>query len=420
MNMTNPIRNKVTTGAKLKLRGLELLIAAGLLTMACLSSSAKEARYRQVNLVSDLPDVAILQDTNLVNAWGVSFSATSPFWISDNGSGLTTLYAVTNDSSGAVQVIKQGLEVTIPGEGNPTGQVFNNLGGFNGDIFLFVSEDGTISGWRSALGTTAEVLTNRAGAIYKGVALASGPGEPALLAANFSEGTIDVYGTNSALIGQFSDPDAPEGYAPFNVQSVDGMVFVTFARQDQEGKDDVAGRGHGLIDLFDPQTGAFHRFATGSDAGGKLKEINSPWGVALAPGTFGEHAGELLVGNFGSGTIMAFDASGEFQRSPLETAAGREFRTPFISQPVRMMKAMVYSEALNRSKVTEIYWSISAFSSTTGSISRSGYFRGDRRHRRSCCIQQVSSLFKHSQVYPKRLFYFFELDNFQAGHGPLF
>jgi uncharacterized protein (TIGR03118 family) len=191
--------------------------------------------------------------------------------------------------------------------------LFNNTPGFNGDLFIFVSEDGTISGWRNALGTAAETLATRPGAVYKGVTLATTANGPVLLAANFSEGTIDAYGTNLALLGQFSDPHAPAGYAPFNVQSIEGHIFVTFAKQDADKEDDVAGRGHGLIDVFNPETGAFHRFATGSDAGGRLHEINSPWGVALAPSTFGRHANELLVGNFGSGTIMAFEADGEFR-----------------------------------------------------------------------------------------------------------
>jgi uncharacterized protein (TIGR03118 family) len=255
----------------------------------------------------------MLTDTNLVNAWGMSFSSTSPFWVSDNGTGMATLYAVTNDASGMLQVSKVPLEVAIPGEGNPTGQVFNNQGGFNGDIFLFVSEDGTLSGWRMALGTNAEVLASRPTAVYKGVTLASTRNGPLLLAANFSEGTIDAYHTNATLVTQFSDPSVPEGYAPFNVQAVEGMIFVTFAKQDADKEDDVPGKGNGLISVFDPQTGTFVRFATGKDAGGKLKEINSPWGIALAPSTFGEHAGELLVGNFGSGTIMAFSAEGEFR-----------------------------------------------------------------------------------------------------------
>lgn len=270
-------------------------------------------RYCQENLVSDLPGVAMLQDANLVNAWGIAFSATSPFWISDNGTGLATLYAVTNDAAGAVVVAKMGLEVTIPGEGNVTGQMFNNTPAFNGDAFLFVSEDGTISGWRSALGTTAEVLTTRPGAVYKGITLSSNASGPLLLAANFSEGTVDAYDGALTLVAQFVDHRARAHYAPFNVQSIQGIVFVTFAKQDAAKEDDVAGPGHGLIDVLNPTTGRFFRFATGSDAGGRLREINSPWGVALAPDTFGKHAGQLLVGNFGSGTIMAFEADGDFR-----------------------------------------------------------------------------------------------------------
>ena len=268
--------------------------------------------YLQVNLVSDQAGVAVLQDTNLVNAWGISFSASSPFWVSANGTGKALLYSVTNDSQGMTFVSKVGLEVTIPGDGNPTGQVFNNVGGFNGDIFLFVSEDGTVSGWRSSLGTAAEVLTNRATAVYKGVTLAMGSNGPVLLAANFAEATIDVYDTNANLVAQYSDSTAPAGYAPFNVQLLDGLVFVTFAKQDSAKHDDDPGPGHGLIDVLNPQKGTFHRVATGTDAGGNLRAINSPWGLAIAPGSFGRHADELLVGNFGSGTIMSFDDHSRF------------------------------------------------------------------------------------------------------------
>jgi len=248
-----------------------------------------------------------------VNAWGMSFNATGPFWVSDNGSGLSTLYAVTYDTNGVVQVAKQGLQVSIPGEGSLTGQLFNNTTAFHTNLFIFASEDGIISGWRAALGTTAEVLVHRTNAVYKGITLSSSNSQPILLAANFGEGTLDAYGGNLALLAQFADPTAPAGYAPFNVQSLAGMVFVTFAKQNPATGDDVAGRGHGLIDVFNPQTGTFHRFATGKDAGGKLKEINSPWGLALSPTTFGAHADQLLVGNFGSGTIMAFDAEGKFR-----------------------------------------------------------------------------------------------------------
>jgi uncharacterized protein (TIGR03118 family) len=275
-------------------------------------SGPKARRYQQINLVSDVADAALVQDVNLVNAWGVSFSPNSPFWVSATEVGRSMVYEVTNDSSGVPHVTKQGLEVTIPGAGNPTGQLFNNTPGFHGDLFVFVSEDGTISGWRPALGNAAETLTNRPTAIYKGVTLITNDTGPLLLAANFAEATLDVYDGNANLVGQFSDDHAPAGYAPFNVQSVAGTVFVTFAKQDDDKEDDVPGRGHGLIDVFNPQTGTFDRFVTGSDAGGKFRDINSPWGVAMAPETFGIHANQLLVGNFGSGTIMTFDSRGHF------------------------------------------------------------------------------------------------------------
>jgi uncharacterized protein (TIGR03118 family) len=185
-----------------------------------------------------------------------------------------------------------------------------------------VSEDGTISGWRNTLGTSAEILATRPGAVYKGVTLASSKGATVLLAANFSEGTVDAYDGNLSLIGQLSDSRAPAGYAPFNVQSLDGLIFVTFAKQDADKEDDVAGPGHGLIDLLDLRTQRFHRFVAGSDAGGRLRAIDSPWGVALAPSSFGKHSDVLLVGNFGSGTIMAFDEHGHFEGF-LETGSGQ-------------------------------------------------------------------------------------------------
>jgi uncharacterized protein (TIGR03118 family) len=269
--------------------------------------------YRQTNLVSDQAGMALLQDTNLVNAWGISAGPATPFWVSDNGSGLSTLYAVAYDASGMVQVTKQPLEVAIPGEGNPTGQLFDGAGAFNGDIFIFASEDGTISGWRPSLGTAAEVLVPASSAIYKGIALANTPKGPMLLAANFHNGTLDAYGTDLKLAGQFSDQHAPADYAPFNVQVIANQVFVTFAKQDADKVDDVKGPGNGLIDIFNPLTSKFKRFATGSNAGGRLRALNSPWGLALAPAGFGRNGDQLLVGNFGSGTIMAFEADGTFQ-----------------------------------------------------------------------------------------------------------
>jgi uncharacterized protein (TIGR03118 family) len=304
--MTNKICSKIAAGC------LGFSVAAALMTSAT-ESSAAQNRYAQSNLVSDLPGVAQLQDTNLVNSWGVSFSTNSPFWIADNSTGVSTLYVITNDSTGAPVVNRQGLVVNIPpgaGQSSPTGTVFNNLGGFNGDSFLFVSEDGTISGWHG--GVNAETLvpgiTNN---VYKGMTLTTNSdGTPILLAANFRQGTVDEYGsTNFNLIRQFADTNAPAGFAPFGMQSVNGTIYVTFAKQDDVKHDDVAGRGNGLIDTFDPLSGTFTRFATGTGIRhGNVSAMNSPWGIAMAPDSFGIHGGQLLVGNFGDGTIMAFDA----------------------------------------------------------------------------------------------------------------
>jgi uncharacterized protein (TIGR03118 family) len=313
------IKNQGTFLAlNLPLRPLCLLALAALLTptwapLRAQANGKHAAHYQETDLVSNQAGVALLQDTNLLNAWGISFSATSPFWVSANHSARSVLYTVTNDPSGSPHVSKVGLEVKIPGEGSPTGQVFNNTSGFHSNLFLFASEDGIISGWRGSLGTAAEVLVSNSNAVYKGITIATGFSGPVLLAANFGEGTLDAYDANLNPLGQFTDPKAPAGYAPFNVLDINGIVFVTFAKQDQFKHDDVPGPGHGLIDVFNLQTESFLRFATGTDGGGKLKEINSPWGLALSPAGFGKHNDELLVGNFGSGTIMSFNAKGKFR-----------------------------------------------------------------------------------------------------------
>jgi uncharacterized protein (TIGR03118 family) len=288
---------------------------ATLLTGTCATAHAeRRTSYLQINLVSDQPAVALLQDTNLVNAWGMSFGPTGPFWVNNAGSGKATLYAVTNDASGSPHVTKQSLEVTIPGHGLPTGQIFNTTTNFHGNAFLFVTKDGIIAGWRSALGNAAEVLASRPGAAYTGAAiLTAANGQSFLLAANFAEATVDIYDADGEFISQLADPDAPAGYAPFNVQSIHGVIYVTFARQDADPHGRVAGRGRGFIDILQPETQTFYRFVSGTDAGGNLRAIDAPWGMVVAPSTFGEHAGRLLVGNFGSGTIMAFDEEGRFR-----------------------------------------------------------------------------------------------------------
>jgi uncharacterized protein (TIGR03118 family) len=261
--------------------------------------------YAQTNLVSNIPGRATFTDPNLVNPWGISASATSPFWVSDNGTGVTTLYNSTGTP--------QSLVVTIPNPGggpsSPTGQVFNGSGQFNGDNFIFATENGTIAGWRGALGTTAETLFNNSssGAIYKGLALATTGQGTYLFAADFHNNNIDIFPSSgaSSLPGHFVDPNLPAGYAPFNVQNIGGQIYVTFAKQDAEGRDDVPGAGNGFVSIFDTNGNFVKRLASNGS-------LNSPWGLALAPSSWGAAGGDLLVGNFGDGTINAFGLDGTF------------------------------------------------------------------------------------------------------------
>jgi uncharacterized protein (TIGR03118 family) len=289
-----------------------IFASLGLIVMVFLpflsSPTEAEPLFNQINLVTNdqTANPAQITDPNLVNAWGISFSATSPFWVSDNGTGLVTLYRL-DPTTNATTIVP--LVVSIPGAGTPTGQVFNGSGtGFNGDLFLFVSEDGTISGWRGALGTAAEVLVPASTAnVYKGTALATVNGNTYLYAANFRNGTIDVVkGTAAApnLTGSFIDPNLPAGYAPFDIRLLDGKLYLTYALQDANKHDDVAGPGHGFVNVFDTNGNFLGRVATQGT-------LNSPWGLAIAPASFGQFAGDLLVGNFGDGRINAFDLSSD-------------------------------------------------------------------------------------------------------------
>jgi uncharacterized protein (TIGR03118 family) len=258
--------------------------------------------FTQINLVSDIPGLAVTTDPNLVNPWGVSFSSGSPFWVSDNGTGLATLY------NGAG--VKQGLEVTIPdiggGTSAPTGQVFNpNSANFGGSHFIFATEGGTIASWSG--GTTATLsYTSPVDGVYKGLAMASNSQGTFLYATDFRNGAIDVLDHNFAkvtLSGSFTDPTLPAGYAPFNIQNIGGKLYVTYAVQDAAKHDDVAGLGNGIVDVFDTDGTFIQRLISNGSS------LNSPWGMAIAPTGFGSFGGDLLVGNFGDGTINAFDPS---------------------------------------------------------------------------------------------------------------
>jgi len=283
--------------------------------------------YQQHNLVSDGAVPADLVDPNLVNAWGLVSGPATPWWISDNGTGRSTLYSV---STGAIPLI-----VTVPGAGGeqsaPTGLVFNGGSGFvvtnstgtSPARFIFASEDGTISGFRG--GPVVMAADNSAsGAVYKGLANASTATGDFLYATNFHAGTVDVFDSHFNpvhLTGAFTDPGLPAGYAPFGIQNIGGTIYVTYALQDGDQHDDVPGEGHGFVNAFDTGGNLIRRVASKG-------VLNSPWGLALAPADFGTFSNDLLVGNFGNGRVHAFDpgsleGNGEFQhRGPLHSAAG--------------------------------------------------------------------------------------------------
>jgi uncharacterized protein (TIGR03118 family) len=274
-----------------------------LLAVTALAIPSAHAQYVQTNLTSNIPGRAANTDPDLRNPWGISFGNASPYWISDNATGLTTLYNGLG--------VKSALVVSIPlpsgGLSAPTGQVFNNASAFqlsNGSnaSFLFATENGTIAGWNGAAGTTAiTMIDNSSNASYKGLAIAGTGASARLYAANFATGHVDVWdGSFNPVLGGFMDPTLPAGYAPFNVQNVGGNIVVTYAVVDPGTGDDVAGPGNGVVDVYDANGNLLRRLSSGG-------ALNSPWGVALAPSGFGPFGNALLVGNFGDGTINAYD-----------------------------------------------------------------------------------------------------------------
>src|SRR5271165_87586 len=280
----------------------------------------------QTDLVSDQPGVAEATDPNLVNAWGIAASATSPYWIADNGTGLSTLYR------GAPPIV-QSLVVTIPppagqpGPAAPTGTVFNTTSGFlltdgTKASFLFATEDGTISGWNGGLGTNAQIKVDNSGsgAVYKGLTIAGPSGN--LYATNFNSGKVEVYSPSNMasqpfqFLFSFTDPTLlAAGYAPFNVQQFNNKLYVTFALQDPAKHDDVAGLGHGYVDVFDLNGNLLQTLVSNG-------ALDSPWGLDIAPSSFGPLAGDLLVGNFGDGMINAYDPTTGAFLGQLDSGSG--------------------------------------------------------------------------------------------------
>jgi uncharacterized protein (TIGR03118 family) len=273
--------------------------------------------YIQKNLVSDGALSAVTTDPNLLNPWGIAFFPGGPFWISDNNSGLATLYDGLGDIIPLVVTIPWAPTSTV---GTPTGVVVNaNPTLFiiphttDPALFIFDSEDGTISAWNSAINLTqAQLIIDNSkggsarGAVYKGLALGNNATGSFLYATNFRAGKIDVFDSSFApatLAGNFRDPNHPQaGFAPFGIANILGNLFVTYAEQDSAKHDPVHGTGLGFVDIFDTNGNFIKRFAT-------RNALNAPWGVALAPFNFGQASNKILIGNFGDGRINMFDLS---------------------------------------------------------------------------------------------------------------
>lgn len=265
--------------------------------------------YIQTNLVSNVSGYGNARiDANLANAWGIAIGPTGAFWISSNHKGLTTIY----DRNGAQ--LLQPISIPFQGTanaGSPTGVVYNNTGDFtiptNNEVskFIYASEDGTLTAWSS--GNSAITVADRSStAVYKGLALASDGGANFLYAANFKEGKIDVFDRafNYITTKPFLDPTIPTGFAPFNIQNINGNLYVTYAKQKgPDNMDDQSGVGNGYVNIFNPNGTLIKRFASQGS-------LNSPWGITHAPEGFGLGRDMILIGNFGDGYINIFDANG--------------------------------------------------------------------------------------------------------------
>jgi uncharacterized protein (TIGR03118 family) len=297
-------------------RQIVFALLASVTGAASYAADTDDFAYKQTNLVSDGAASAVTTDMHLKNPWGIANFPGGPFWIADNGTGVSTLY------DGAGHILP--LTVTIPPpKGSPanttaapTGIVWNPnplqflLAPSQPALFIFATEDGTVSAWNQKAGTTAVLQADNSeggnGAVYKGLALATNSTGVFLYATNFRAGTIDVFDSKfkpAKLSGSFTDHAIPAGYAPFGIALIDGNLFVTYARQDSAKHDDVKGAGHGFVDVFDTDGNLIKRFASGG-------VLNSPWGIARAPLNFGGASGLILIGNFGDGHISAFSSDG--------------------------------------------------------------------------------------------------------------
>jgi uncharacterized protein (TIGR03118 family) len=311
----NILENNLLPGESIVQKGSRRA-CAGVFALLLLVAMAipLSAQHYQVNpLVSDIPGVATFTDPHLINPWGLVHGPTTPWWTSNNGTGTSTLY----NGAGQLFPVASPLVVTVPlpvgqaGHSTPTGVVFNGTAGFQVGTgqparFIFVTEDGTISGWNPAANPTQAIIMvdHSDRAVYKGAAAGAIGSVNVLYVANFAEGKVEVYDSTFSPVtltaGSFMDPKLPEGYAPFNVANLHGLIAVAYAKQDAQRHDEVAGPGKGFVTLYDASGTLMMRLKKG-------RWMDAPWGITLASSNFGKFSNDILVGNFGSGRIAVFD-----------------------------------------------------------------------------------------------------------------
>jgi uncharacterized protein (TIGR03118 family) len=300
---------------------LTLLVAAFAFAVTATGFAQQYTRTDLTADVSTTSATAANLDPNLVNAWGLARASASPWWVADNGPGLTTLYNATG--------APQALVVKIPtpdgtGTATPTGAVYNYTTGFKvsgkPSVFLFVTEDGTIAGWNPTVNlTSAIIVKNRAGkANFKGCAIAQAKQGPLLYVTDFISRRVYVYDSKFHRLffhsWAFRDPEVPKSYAPFNIQNVGGNLVVTFAKLEADGDEEEHGAGLGFVSVFDRKGRLIQRLKHGP-------WLNAPWGVAASPGDFGAFSHRILIGNFGDGRINAFNAiTGKFEGQLLDSS----------------------------------------------------------------------------------------------------
>ena len=311
------------------------------------AAPAHELAFSQHNLVSDGFMPADHVDPNLVNAWGIAFNPFGPVWVADNGSGRSTLY---DGDGNIVPLVVQIPSPTADSGGNPTGVVFNGSSGFvvsNGTAtgpsrFIFATEDGVIAAWAPNVDAThaLRVVPVRS-AIYKGLAISGDGTGGQIYATDFFNARVDVYDSSFKPValpyGAFRDPGIPYGFAPFGIQSIHGDIYVTYAKQDGARHDDVHGQGLGYVDAYTPNGRLIRRVASRGT-------LNAPWGLAIAPASFGRFGNALLIGNFGDGHINAFDTVFNCMLGSLRDATSRpihidglwglSFGNGYANQPV--------------------------------------------------------------------------------------